>query len=416
MPVIPEFSPAAPSGQGFRQSQNLMMQAAQNRRQQELADMQRIEFEIKRPVMESQARVQLASEANDLTATHIVNNSIAGDLQRFPQYVQEWTRTATIEDPKERLGERRRILGAITPFASIKSTAPMVKAFQEQFAQDALEDKTADHLMNRLEVVGAQNEGKLAAKEKDLAIREATIKAQMERFQMQQEHARQMQEAQAKARSELETQKGEIQKTRDAAKATTAGMQRMEPLAFKENQAVLKIADAAETELRGYNIALNILSDPAIRTGTGAEFASAVNRLGGVLGADVTKAANMEQLNNVLSEQFYARAQALKGSFSDKEGSNLQKQIATVGKTNEGNIAILKNFAAAAERARQARPIIAEMRKEGVPEYQILNAWETFKEENPLQSFQVEPLAGKPSGLTPEEQTRLQELRAKLGK
>lgn len=413
MPVIPEFQPASAPGSILQNSQSLMQRAQANRRAEEAAQMERDKFEIMRPVLESQARVQLVSEANDLTAAHIVNNSIANDLQRFPDYVKQWTESALIEEPKQRLNERRRILGAITPFAAIKSTAPMVKAFQEQFAQDATADKTADYITGRAEVAAAGNETKLAKADKDLEMKRVALDAQQKQFELRQQHAQELEKLRAENRQALEETKAANAKDLEGVKGqnrvTAADSGVKTKAALKVNEAAMAEAQQATVDLRDYTIALKLLNDPDVRTGTGAAFENTARRVGGIFGMDMSGVKNIEQLQTLLGATMLEKARGMKGSLSDKDVALLQQITPSVGKTNEGNIALLNLLVQKKNRDLEIGNFINEARRAGATEREIQMDVFDYLQEHPL---------GTPAapGLTPQEQTRLQELRSKLGK
>jgi len=419
MPAIPDFQPATQSGQGFAQSQSLMQRASANRRAEEMAEMERQKFEIMRPVLESQARVQLVSEANDLTAAHIVNNSIASDLQRFPDFVKAWTDSAVIEDPKERLNERRRILGAITPFAAIKSTAPMVKAFQEQYAQDANADKTADVLAGRVEVAGAQNDAKAAKTAADNEVKMALKQKDIEIAQMKAEHAAALREAQLGAREREVEAKIKSNEGIAAGRAAGAASRPKEAAARKANDAIVLQVGRATEELPKMLRALDILEDPETRTGTAAGLEIAARRMGEALGVDIGKVGDMEELQSTLGSTFLNYVGQMKGAISDKETQALMSMSPGVGKTAAGNIALVSNIVKTLARNIALGQIVLQGRESEAPvEAEIQNEVLRTMIETPMESFMParERKSAAGTGLTPQEQTRLQELRSKLGK
>lgn len=421
MATIPQFQPAAASGTGFAQSQSLMQRASANRRQEEVHEMERQKFEIMRPVLESEARLQLVSQANDLTASKIINDSLTTDLQLFPEYVKQWTETARIEDPKERLSERRRVLGAITPFASIKSTAPMVKAFQEQFAQDAMADKTAEMASAQLNLANVNNDAKAAKAAADNEVKMAKQQMDMQVAQMKADQAMQLKNLEIERR-EQELEK-KIASTEKIAADRSASMKNRprEQAALKFNQEIASRVDAATTELPKFQRALELLEDPAVRTGTGAGIETATRRLGEIFGIEMGRAANLEELQSTLGSSFLNYVGQMKGAVSDKETAALMAMSPGVGKTAAGNIALVSNIIKTLSRNAALGQLVLEERQAGeATEMEIQNAVMDAMLNTPIDAFvPVRPAASEAptsSGLTPQEQTRLQELRAKLGR
>jgi hypothetical protein len=295
----------------------------------------------------------------------------------------------------------------------------MVKAFQEQYAQDAMADKTADMLAGRVEVAGAQNETRLAkttadneAKikiaEANFAAREAALAAKQQQFEERQAHAMELQKLKGDQVKELEGVKG-------TTRAANAESNIKSKAALKVNETAMQEAQQATVDLRDYTTALNLLNDPAIRTGTGAELENAARRVGGIFGADMTQVKNIEQLQTLLGSTMLEKARNMKGSLSDKDVALLQRITPSVGKTNEGNIALLNLLIQKKNRDLEIGNFINTARREGATEREIQMDVFDYLQQNPL-AVETPAAPAAATGLSPQEQTRLQELRAKLGK
>lgn len=412
--VIPEFnSGEVPiQGPGVEQTMNLMQRAAQSRLLQEQLhqqiEQQRIQFEIQRPVLEAQQRAQLVGEANDLTAAHIINNSVANDLQRFPEYVKKWTETAAIEDPKERLNQRRQILGAITPFAAIKNTAPLVKAFQEQYAQDANADKTADILAGKVDVAQAGNETKLALKDRDIAVAQAKLDAQTERFRLEQAHAsekldlqRQIAEMRNQTTQRGQDMSGQNRMAKDKEQLRNKAL--VDIATNRENLGQMGYAiDQMATDLKAQQSSL-LGSGPVVGSDTVATIrAAAGDPTAKQVQQDIGDFANriMSTVKNIRNIQEFRAVTAMIPRASDP----VEVQNRKIQKLQEVNQTLI-----------QRNDYREKLMREN-PDLDSTEAERQAAIEFPFAP--ASPAAGTaaPSGLTDAEQKRLQELRAKLGK
>ena len=431
MAVVPEFSAqgapnevasviaqASGAASAARESgQNLMLRAAANRRAEEAAQMEKINFEIEKPVRQAAAAAQIAEHTSGLAVTKQMNDFVASSLNQFPQIVQDWNDTAQIEEPTERINARREVLGRVSAFSGLKQIAPVVKAWQEQYASDALDQRTAEGLAGKTEIAGAKNETEITKKTLDLQAREAALKMQQDRFEQQQAHAKELEALKAQHAQELQAVKGEQQAANIAAQGKNKIASGRELTVGKANDAVVQEVPQAQAEIRDYTKALEILNDPTVRTGTGAEFETAVKRIGGIFGADMTGVKNVEQLQALLGTSFLEKAKSLKGNFSDRDASNMAKIVPSVGKTNEGNIALLNMIIQKRQRDVAIADMIQQGRRGGDSEREIQMDVYDYIRDNPLGVTAPSAAAATAGGgLSPDEQKRLQELRAKLGK
>lgn len=216
--------------------------------------------------------------------------------------------------------------------------------------------------------------------------------------------------------NDLKAQLGELaSKTKVKVAETAAGATLARPAnqaAVKANEAFLQGGQAATQELIGLNRGLELLDDPTLRTGTGAEFMLSAKRLGGALGLDTGDAKNVEQLQSVLGTQLLDRAKAIKGRLTNTEIGMLNKMSPDLAKTPEGNRALLGMLKAQRERELNVAKIVNEGRADGLSEREI---------QLEANQFLLGQGASAPSSApaaptwTPDKEARLKELQEKRG-
>lgn len=385
VPASPE-SGAVASVEMLQQQQSLMMQAAASRRQEESLEMDRQKFEILRPVMESEARLQLVSEGVELAAAKQANDFAMSAIAEFPAVMDDWFKSARIPDPKERKVVRSEILGRATGFSGVKKLEPYLKSFKEEFMRDTVDDRTIDLANNRLEVAGMKQQTEAAEikfrQENEAAKREidrlkaenAQIKVDLrtrdlDRREKELAHAKEI----ATMRDET-TRRGQDMTT-EVRKAQIEGANKRpaNAAARKLNDAVLTSAQDAAVNLQKVDQALTLFDDPDLRTGTGAAFIAAAKKIGGIFGADTGNVKNLEQLQSVFGDVLLGRAKLMRGSLSDKDVKILDGMAPSVAKTPEGNKILLSLVKSGYQNQLRAAAIIQEGRTPGaeIPEAEV---------------------------------------------
>lgn len=153
--------------------------------------------------------------------------------------------------------------------------------------------------------------------------------------------------------------------------AATATQRPANQMAVKANEALLETGRTAATELVNTDRALEILADPAFRTGTGAQFALSAKRLGGLLGFDVGDAPKAEELQSKFGDILLSKAKQMKGNFSDKDREAIERFSPSLAKTPEGNRALMTVVKAGYERQVKIAKMVNELRQEGASEREI---------------------------------------------
>jgi hypothetical protein len=358
------------AGQSWMErNQAMQLRDQQSKLTEEQAQRARADYALMQPVMQAKRKAEIAEATNQLAGSVTMNDLMAQAQSEMPILRQDWAKTYSITDPKQRLEIQEQLLGNADRFASLKGSADEIKQWHEVWAQGQVSQRGKDLITGRNEVANARIDG---------LTQQLTMKQQhdLELQKVKQDAAEQLATLKAEQATALAGTRGEEARKTSATKAVSAG-------SYKANQALVDAGIAALPLVSQLDEAIALLDDPDVRTGTGAEFQLKAERLGQFFGADTKNVHKTEELQSILGSVILAKARDLKGSISDKDIAFLDRQSASLGKTAEGNKEILRNLQKALANGVAKAKLINDLRGEGesepvinqaVNEYDLTNA------------------------------------------
>lgn len=402
--ISPTFEPGGKPGGGiaafaggFDTGQNWMSRAQQQQmRAQEIQE--NIDLA---PVKALKREADKRTYEAQLTNAQIMEATRKEAAEQAPHLLAEFLDIAKIPDLDRKAAE----LDAFAAKTAWLSNMPENKAFIE----------SVKHAQGQAHLDSIAM-GKIAQAKEASTQRAATAEGQIEQ-------RAKAAELQAKTNVEMQSMKGEIERYKQEAQGArtdstnktrenVAQMNAQRPAnqaALKANEAVLQIGQSAAQELINTKQALAILDSPEIKTGTGAQFKLAAQRLGGMIGVDVGDAKDIEKLQSVFGDTLLAKAKQLKGNFSDRDREFIDRISPTIAKTTEGNRMIINLIKSHQERQIEIAKMVNEGRREGLSEREIQLEVNDFVLSNPLGGVIMPPTAAAFSD--PEKEKRYQELK-----
>lgn len=346
---------------GLDAGASLMDRAQARRLKEEQADQQRAEFQAKLPVLAAAAQADLAS------ANASVQN--AARMEEFRTKAATESKDLNdaylkaIELPS--FEEQARALSAMQPRVAYMDVLPEYKGFVTAVNNATVKahaSALADRgLANKLDQIDlrSQHDAEMQKQKNEM-----TVTAQKERETMTKE-AQVQREAHAKEIAELRTTSAE---KIAGGRSETQRQRPAEQAAVKSNEALLAAGQDAMPAIRDAQRGIALLDE--VRTGSVAQLEQSARRVGQLFGADLST-AKPEELQRILGDAVLKRVNQTKGAISDKEMILFDRFSASMGKSAEGNKAILAAYSKALRRSVEIAKMVNKLRGEGVSEREI---------------------------------------------
>jgi len=416
VPVIPEFNPGGnpvSAGtavfDGINMGQSIMDRAQMRRLREAQEARQQEDFELERPVRQAEASAKAAGVLNTLVGTQQMADLSKNANIEMPTLRQKWKQTYAIADEDARLATQEQVLADAGRYSSLKGLGDEVHQWHEIWAQGQVAKRGRDMITGRSEVaqMKSQTDQQIAQTRAETAATLAKERADRAAEIADIRHQHELEKIRMTGQNTIETTDQKI-RTEAASKA---------------NEELIEEGRKASASATKLKRGLELLDDPDVRTGTGANFETKVKRLGELMGTDVSKVKKTEELQQILGDAVLARVNQTKGSISDKEMALFDTYSASMAKTPEGNKAIISALMRAQERTVEIAKMINKGRRAGKRESEIQNDVNDFMLANDIWEGIPDPNKPATSGSsnassvwTDEKQKRLDELQAKLRK
>lgn len=372
MAVLPTFDPNGRPGEAVdsyiqgvnaRQSwmdreQSRQINAAQEQRQADL-------YEMQKPVLQAEQASKIAQIGNELTANVQMHELMTQAQTDMPQLRKDWIDASTQNDRETRLLAMDRVLSVAGKYDSLKGISPEIQGWKNIYAQQHLDKRTNDTLTgrNEIEQLKAQTQRDLAQAKNETAIAVAQAR----------------QDAAAALAAERQKWNEERIKLTGQTKVRTESDVARNQGAYKVNNDVVASGTSAMRDAVNLQRGLALLSDPEVRTGTGAGLEVKAERLGQLLGVETKGIGKTEQLQQILGDAVLARVNQTKGSISDKEMTLFDAYSASINKTAEGNAAIMQALLRAKQRDIEVAKMVNDLRRQGADEFQIQTTVDDYR-------------------------------------